>query len=56
MNLSILSTNDLLTQLRNLETAGRWARDLEALRLYSDWKAVRDELNARPTCEVLQTL
>lgn len=53
MNLSTLSTTALLTRIRHLEAAGRYARDLEALRLYSEWKATRDELNARPLEEVL---
>lgn len=52
-DLKILSTQDLITKLRNIEIAGRFVRGDEALRLYREWRAVSDELNARPTAEVL---
>lgn len=56
MNLKTLSTTALISRLHTLEAAGRYARDLEALRLYAEWRHVRDELDSRPTDAVLEAL
>jgi hypothetical protein len=57
MNLKASSTTALVTKLRQLETLGRATRDsLEALRLFSDWRAIRNELDSRPGDAVLTAL
>lgn len=57
-NLSTLSTSALLTRLQTLETAARYngARHVSSERLEAEWRATRDELDSRPTCEVLAAL
>ncbi len=49
-----LTADELIERLENLETAFRWTRDAGQHEVYAAaWKRYSEELNSRPTSEVL---
>lgn len=55
-NMKEVTVPRLVTRLAYLELAARAARGRQADQLAREWSAIRDELDSRPTEEVLAAL